>query len=74
MGLIVCTGVALVLLLIIGLPLWSLTWDTQPQQTIMSETVSQGDVHYLCVEWRTGDRVDTASCTMLDPQTGKALQ
>lgn len=63
----------LVLVMVIGLLAWSMTQPATPTQTTMTETIQHGDLKWICTEWRTGQHVDAASCTLLDPMTGKTL-
>lgn len=76
-GLLLFAAHALVVLLIMalcGLLIWSIFADPEPKQRMMTETVMQGDVKYLCVEARTGSHVDAMSCELIDPHTGGVMR
>ena len=44
--------------------------DTGPSQRIVQQVETTGDVRRLCIEARTGERVDAMSCDLIDPHTG----
>lgn len=41
-----------------------------PSQRIVQQVETTGDVRRLCIEARTGERVDAMSCDLIDPHTG----
>lgn len=43
----------------------------QPRQTIIQKTEVTGDVKRLCIEVKTGDRIDALSCDLIDDITGE---
>lgn len=49
---------------------------SQPRdaQSTGTETVTMGDLKWLCLTTRTGAHIDARSCTLLDDMSGKAMQ
>ena len=60
--------VALVLA-VIGLTAYAVTTPA-PEQTIIQRVETTGDVRRLCIEAKTGERIDAMSCDLIDPHTG----
>lgn len=56
-------------LAVIGLTAYAVTNPTL-EQTIVQKVETTGDVRRLCIEAKTGERVDAMSCDLIDPHTG----
>ncbi|TPH36167.1 tight junction protein ZO-3 [Bifidobacterium longum subsp. longum] len=56
-------------LAVIGLTAYAAT-NVAPEQTIVQKVETTGDVRRLCIEAKTGERVDAMSCDLIDPHTG----
>ena len=46
------------------------TINPTPEQTIIQKVETTGDVRRLCIEVKTGERIDAMSCDLIDPHTG----
>ena len=44
--------------------------NVAPEQTIIQKVETTGDVRRLCIEVKTGERIDAMSCDLIDPHTG----
>lgn len=44
--------------------------DTGPGQHTVQQMETTGDVRRLCIEAKTGERIDAMSCDLIDPHTG----
>lgn len=53
----------------IGLTAYAVTTPA-PEQTIIQRVETTGDVRRLCIEAKTGERIDAMSCDLIDPHTG----
>lgn len=42
----------------------------QPEQTIIQQVETTGDVRRLCIEAKTNGRIDAMSCDVIDPMSG----
>ncbi|TCF21545.1 MULTISPECIES: tight junction protein ZO-3 [Bifidobacterium] len=42
----------------------------QPEQTIIQQVETTGDVKRLCIEAKTDGRIDAMSCDVIDPMSG----
>lgn len=56
-------------LAVIGLTAYAVANPTL-EQTIIQKVETTGDVRRLCIEARTGERIDAMSCDLIDPHTG----
>lgn len=56
-------------LAVIGLTAYAVTNPTL-EQTIVQKVETTGDVRRLCIEAKTGERIDAMSCDLIDPHTG----
>ena len=54
---------------VIGLTAYAVTTPA-PEQTIIQRVETTGDVRRLCIEAKTGERIDAMSCDLIDPHTG----
>lgn len=66
---IIIAILALAIVSAIGLAAYA-AMDTGPSQRIVQQVETTGDVRRLCIEARTGERVDAMSCDLIDPHTG----
>lgn len=41
-----------------------------PEQTIIQQVETTGDVKRLCLEAKTGEHIDAMSCELIDPASG----
>lgn len=41
-----------------------------PEQTIIQQVETTGDVRRLCIEAKTNGRIDAMSCDVIDPMSG----
>ncbi|MFR3249388.1 MAG: tight junction protein ZO-3 [Bifidobacterium breve] len=56
-------------LAVIGLTAYAVANPTL-EQTIIQKVETTGDVRRLCIEAKTGERIDAMSCDLIDPHTG----
>lgn len=56
-------------LAVIGLTAYAVANPTL-EQTIIRKVETTGDVRRLCIEAKTGERIDAMSCDLIDPHTG----
>lgn len=56
-------------LAVIGLTAYAVTTPA-PEQTLIQKVETTGDVRRLCIEAKTGERIDAMSCDLIDPHTG----
>ncbi|OSH06187.1 hypothetical protein LMG18897_0287 [Bifidobacterium adolescentis] len=56
-------------LAVIGLTAYAVANPTL-EQTIVQKVETTGDVRRLCIEAKTGERIDAMSCDLIDPHTG----
>lgn len=61
-------SVAMVLA-VIGLTAYAVTTPA-PEQTIIQQVETTGDVKRLCLEAKTGEHIDAMSCELIDPASG----
>lgn len=55
----------------IGFVCWTATQTpVQPEQIIIQQVETTGDVKRLCIEAKTDGRIDAMSCQLIDPHTG----
>lgn len=55
----------------IGFVCWTaMQTPVQPEQTIIQQVETTGDVKRLCIEAKTDGRIDAMSCQLIDPHTG----
>lgn len=66
---IIIAILALAIVSAIGLAEYA-AMDAGPSQRIVQQVETTGDVRRLCIEARTGERVDAMSCDLIDPHTG----
>lgn len=66
---IIIAILALAIVSAIGLAAYA-AMDTGLSQRIVQQVETTGDVRRLCIEARTGERVDAMSCDLIDPHTG----
>ena len=59
-------SVAMVLA-VIGLTAYAVTTPA-PEQTIIQQVETTGDVKRLCLEAKTGEHIDAMSCELIDPR------
>ena len=58
-------------LMLAGFVCWTATQTpVQPEQTIIQQVETTGDVKRLCIEAKTDGRIDAMSCQLIDPHTG----
>lgn len=43
---------------------------SQPEQTVIQQVETTGDVKRLCIEAKTDGHIDAMSCELIDPHTG----
>lgn len=65
-------SVAMVLA-VIGLTAYAVMNPT-PEQTIIQQVETTGDVKRLCIEACTNNRIDAMSCQLIDPQSGGVMR
>ena len=68
-GLVFTIVIAAMVLAVIGLTAYAVTTPA-PEQTIIQKVETTGDVRRLCIEAKTGERIDAISCDLIDPRTG----
>lgn len=71
-GLIFAIAIAVIVamvLAVIGLTAYAVANPTL-EQTIVQKVETTGDVRRLCIEAKTGERIDAMSCDLIDPHTG----
>ena len=56
-------------LAVIGLTAYAVKNPT-PEQTIIQQVETTGDVKRLCLEAKTGEHIDAMSCELIDPASG----
>lgn len=56
-------------LAVIGLTAYAVANPTL-EQSIIQKVETTGDVRRLCIEAKTGERIDAMSCDLIDPHTG----
>lgn len=66
---IVGAVIVAMVLAVIGLTAYAVTTPA-PEQTIIQRVETTGDVRRLCIEAKTGERIDAMSCDLIDPHTG----
>ncbi len=66
---IVGAVIVAMVLAVIGLTAYAATTPA-PEQTIIQRVETTGDVRRLCIEAKTGERIDAMSCDLIDPHTG----
>ena len=66
---IVGAVIVAMVLAVIGLTAYAVTTPA-PEQTIIQRGETTGDVRRLCIEAKTGERIDAMSCDLIDPHTG----
>ena len=66
---IVGAVIVAMVLAVIGLTAYAVT-NVAPEQTIIQKVETTGDVRRLCIEAKTGERIDAMSCDLIDPHTG----
>jgi hypothetical protein len=45
-----------------------------PEQTIIQQVETTGDVKRLCIEAKTGEHIDAMGCQLIDPQSGGVMR
>ncbi len=68
-GLVFTIVIVAMVLAVIGLTAYAVT-NVAPEQTIIQKVETTGDVRRLCIEAKTGERIDAISCDLIDPRTG----
>ena len=66
---IVIAVIVAMVLAVIGLTAYAVTTPA-PEQTIIQRVETTGDVRRLCIEAKTGERIDAISCDLIDQRTG----
>lgn len=66
---IIIAILALAVASLIGLVVYA-AMDTGPSQHIVQQMETTGDIRRLCIEAKTGERIDAMSCDLIDPHTG----
>lgn len=66
---IVIAVIVAMVLAVIGLTAYAVANPTL-EQTIIQKVETTGDVRRLCIEAKTGERIDAMSCDLIDPHTG----
>lgn len=66
---IVIAVIVAMVLAVIGLTAYAVTTPAS-EQTIIQRVETTGDVRRLCIEAKTGERIDAMSCDLIDPHTG----
>lgn len=66
---IVGAVIVAMVLAVIGFTAYAVTTPA-PEQTIIQRVETTGDVRRLCIEAKTGERIDAMSCDLIDPHTG----
>lgn len=71
-GLIFAVIIAVLTLLVVGVigVTACAVMQPEPQQEIVQQVETTGDVKRLCIEAKTGEHVDAMSCQLIDPQSG----
>lgn len=71
-GLVFTIALAVIVAMVLavtGLTAYAVTNPTL-EQTIVQKVETTGDVRRLCIEAKTGERIDAMSCDLIDPHTG----
>lgn len=66
---IVIAVIVAMVLAVIGLTAYAVANPTL-EQSIIQKVETTGDVRRLCIEAKTGERIDAMSCDLIDPHTG----